>query len=323
MKDYLVYTLPLAVALFWIIRIFLLKGSNKAQLFIVAGMFIAVLSMFYRETTVLFIFPFFFLALRQKVSANGAGKWDSLVFLPSILFIPFTASPLLNIYFCIQIVVISIWAIINLHRYNRKLAELYDSSSGMSAEDIGQVLFYMISTVAVFFIVMIVGPSYDPFWFKAAIALLLTLLQYSIGRYTYNMVDTSKVAAEIAEISTEEKELKESAKKGFADEKLISRTIDEKLYLDPMLSLVSLSEKLNTNRTYLSSSIHECRGQNFSDFINNLRIEHFISLMDGESGISIKEAAFKSGYNNLQSFYRNFSEIKKKSPKDWLEQHSK
>ena len=68
MVSSVIFLLPLAVAVFWIVRIFLLKDLNKVQFFIIAGMTVAVLTMFYRKRTALFMFPFFYLAVRQKIS---------------------------------------------------------------------------------------------------------------------------------------------------------------------------------------------------------------------------------------------------------------
>lgn len=182
MQDYYLYILPASIALFWIVRIFLSKDTNKAQLFIAGGMLMALLSLFFGGEFALFIFPLF-----------------------------------------------------------------------------------------------------------------ITVLQFLIGYYTFRMKDTSSIAAELSEVTDDIRE--DSTVQEVTDDDLIRKVISDELYLDPTISLVSLAERLGTNRTYLSASIHACRKQNFSDFINSLRISRFIEIASSEGSLTnIKDAATRSGY---------------------------
>ena len=325
MISSVIFLLPLAVAVFWIVRIFLLKDLNKVQLFIVAGMTVALLTMFYRERTALFMFPFFYLAVRQKISAQGVGKWDWLIFLPSTIVIPWEDTTFFTVLLCAQIVGVSIWSIVGVRRYNNRLAELYDTSDESSADDIGQVLTFIIFTAVVTLLRVLLPDSLTSTILVSGIfAIFLSVLQYYIGSLTYRMKDTSEVAAEIESIQEESQEIEIPSAPKTANDKLIQRVLDEELFLDPSLSLVSLAERLHTNRTYLSNSIHACRNQNFSEFINSLRIEYFTKTVKADGGeASIKDAALRSGYNNLQSFYRHFSEIMEMTPKTWISKQAK
>lgn len=319
MAGNFIFLLPLAIAVFWIVRIFLLKDLNKVQLLIVAGIITALLTMFYRERTALFMFPFFYLAVRQKISAQGVGKWDWLIFLPSAIIIPWEQTTLFTALLCLQIAGISIWSVIGVHRYNERLAELYDTSDDSSADDIGQVLTFIIFTAVVtLLIVLLPDAVMSSILIRCIFAVFLSVLQYYIGSLTYRMKDTSTIAAELESIKEEPENDAEPVAAKPGDDRLIQKVLDENLFLDPSLSLVSLAEQLHTNRTYLSNSIHSCRNQNFSEFINSLRVEYFMDIVRKEPGINVKEAAMRSGYNNLQSFYRHFSEIMEMTPKTWI-----
>lgn len=320
-----IFLLPLAIAVFWIVRIFLLKDVNKVQLLIVAGIITALLTMFYRERTALFLFPFFYLAVRQKTSAQGVSKWDWLVFLPSAIIIPWERTTMFTFLLCAQIAGISVWSVVSVYRYNRKLAELYDTSGDGSADDIGQVLTFIIFTAVVTLLMVLLPDAVmSSILIRCVFAVFLSVLQYYIGSLTYRMKDTSEIAAEIESIKEEPRNDVEPAATKPADDRLIQKVLDEKLFLDPSLSLVSLAEQLHTNRTYLSNSIHACRNQNFSEFINSLRIAYFVETVKTEGGdASIKDAALRSGYNNLQSFYRHFSEIMEMTPKAWISKQAK
>lgn len=315
----LLYLVPLAVSLFWVVRIFLLKDVNKVQLLFITGFVMAMLAL-YAEGFILFSFPFFYLAVRKYISAGGLLKWDYLVFVPSLVLMPYLGTLPVKIFLIVQLVSVSVWGLVSLKKYFSKLAELYDSSNeAVAADDIQQVLLFIVFSVITYSIRFLIPEDGGPIVpLHVALAGFLAVLQYYIGSFTFRIKDTSSVVAELAEIASETEEAVSAGEPASADDILIQRVIDEQLYLDPTLSLVSLSEILHTNRTYLSNSIHASRNQNFSDFINSLRIGYFMDLVRKEPGINVKEAAMRSGYNNLQSFYRHFSDIEGMTPKTWM-----
>ena len=319
MDGKLLFILPLAVALFWIVRIFLLKNVNRVQLLIVGAMTMAVMSVWFRGFT-LMVFPFVFLAVRLVTAVKGLSKWDALTFILSLSFLPLWEQTVGKVFLAVQVLAVSVWSLASIRIHFRRMAELYDlDSENISADNIEQVILFIVFSAITFSIILfvpdVVGASLV---LQAVLAGFLAVLQYYIGKYTCRIKDTSSITAELAELAAES-----SGEAGFEgsaskDDRLVRRVEEEQLYLDPSLSLVSLSEILHTNRTYLSSSIHSCRNQNFSEFINALRVEYFMDIVRKEPGINVKEAAMRSGYNNLQSFYRHFSEIMEMTPKTWI-----
>jgi AraC-like DNA-binding protein len=91
---------------------------------------------------------------------------------------------------------------------------------------------------------------------------------------------------------------------------------------DPNISLSMLTEKLGTNRTTLSKAIHDSGIDNFSVYINEMRISDFISLMNSRKNISIKEAFFISGYRSRTTALRNFKAITGQIPSDYFGRNS-
>lgn len=77
--------LPAVVILFWAVAIFFKKGIRKSQLLMVAGMVMAIFSTVDRNMAVLFIYPLFFLAIREVTLRGDIPKWDWLIFLPSLV----------------------------------------------------------------------------------------------------------------------------------------------------------------------------------------------------------------------------------------------
>ncbi len=71
------------------------------------------------------------------------------------------------------------------------------------------------------------------------------------------------------------------------------------------ITLKELSSELGINSATLSKLLREYTGIPFSDFVNNLRIEHAILLLH-DCDISVTEAAFLSGFGSTRNFNRVF-----------------
>ena len=144
MSDF-IYILPALITVFWVIRIFFKKDAVRSQLFVSVGMLMAAISLFYLNDTVSLIFPCLYLAVRCKTSASGISRYDWTLLLPSVLFLPYNTTLAFYIYLGVQVVVISVWCIVQVHRYNRLVAEYYVDSDS-SSENLGEILAYVIAT---------------------------------------------------------------------------------------------------------------------------------------------------------------------------------
>lgn len=89
----------------------------------------------------------------------------------------------------------------------------------------------------------------------------------------------------------------------------------DKLYLDPDLTLIRLARKLGIPGKQLSASVNRHTKNNISRFINRFRVEHACSLL--ESGETITNAMLKSGFNTKSNFNREFRRVTGKTPSDW------
>lgn len=90
----------------------------------------------------------------------------------------------------------------------------------------------------------------------------------------------------------------------------------DKVYLNPHLSLTDLATAVGTNKTYISIHINR-QGKTFYDFINDYRITEACRIIDGTplgERISMTDVAQRSGFNSISSFNRYFSKIKGVTP---------
>jgi YesN/AraC family two-component response regulator len=95
----------------------------------------------------------------------------------------------------------------------------------------------------------------------------------------------------------------------------------EKLYLSPDFTLQELSTRLASNQKYISQAINEHSGTNFNGLVNRYRVQEARKLILSSSidqAINLNDVAFRSGFNNRVSFYRNFKEETGFTPSEFL-----
>lgn len=74
-------------------------------------------------------------------------------------------------------------------------------------------------------------------------------------------------------------------------------------------TLNSLAKEINTNSTYLSKVINLTKGENFTNYMNNLKVEYAIQKLKNDSTIrsyTIKAISEECGFNTAQSFSKAF-----------------
>ncbi|AXT18651.1 helix-turn-helix domain-containing protein [Flavobacteriaceae bacterium AU392] len=91
-------------------------------------------------------------------------------------------------------------------------------------------------------------------------------------------------------------------------------------FLNPELTLSSLSEKLNIHPNLLSRIINQGIHKSFSDFINEYRVNAIIKKMKDPlySNITLLGIAHESGFNSKTSFYRTFKKCTGKTPSQYI-----
>ncbi len=97
-----------------------------------------------------------------------------------------------------------------------------------------------------------------------------------------------------------------------------SGRLDEKPYLEPKLTLTTLSKRLEVSPNHLSQIINQYEQQNFNDFINKYRIEEFINNAAQNSNFSFLAIALDSGFNSKSTFNTVFKKQKGVTPSQFI-----
>lgn len=99
----------------------------------------------------------------------------------------------------------------------------------------------------------------------------------------------------------------------------------QKLYLDSSITLGELARKLNTNTTYLSKVINDVTGENYSNYLNNLRIKEACNLLADAANrhLTIEAIAQKVGFNSKSSFNIAFKKHTASTPSEFMANRNK
>ena len=104
---------------------------------------------------------------------------------------------------------------------------------------------------------------------------------------------------------------------------LAERCVDTKLYLQHDLSLRQLSRAIGTNRSYLSQYFSR-QGITYNVYINNLRINYFISryqeLVRTQQPFTVQQLVIESGYRSYSTFSLAFKQRMGQTLTAWTSQ---
>tara|TARA_R110002051_G_scaffold173271_2_gene243632 strand:- start:1180 stop:2922 length:1743 start_codon:yes stop_codon:yes gene_type:complete len=98
---------------------------------------------------------------------------------------------------------------------------------------------------------------------------------------------------------------------------------DDKLYLNPDLSLKDLASYIELPANYVSQLLNLGFQKNFSEYINTFRIKEFKErvLIEDNKGLTIMAIAYDSGFNSKTVFHTFFKKIEGITPNTYLKSH--
>lgn len=101
---------------------------------------------------------------------------------------------------------------------------------------------------------------------------------------------------------------------------------DQEYFLKSNCNLTSIAKKTKTNVTYLSQIINNYKGKNFTDYINDLRIEYVLKRLKNDKkfrSFSIKGIATELGYKSDDSFVKHFKNKTELNPSYYIKELNK
>lgn len=104
---------------------------------------------------------------------------------------------------------------------------------------------------------------------------------------------------------------------GLINLKLVSAIEDEKLFLNPDLTIKDVADHIGSNTKNVSQVINQMHHKNFFDFINSYRCAEVKQILEAEEKSTIMEAMFQSGFNSKSSFNKEFKKLTGQTPTEF------
>lgn len=123
-----------------------------------------------------------------------------------------------------------------------------------------------------------------------------------------------KIASTIFEKTKLKKNITHSEKSMFLIEKLNSIIINERLFTNPDLKLSEVARRLGVSNHELSKLINDNLDKNFTELINEYRIEEAKQLLTSNSLYTIEAIGNQSGFNSKSAFYKAFKKVTNTTP---------
>lgn len=84
------------------------------------------------------------------------------------------------------------------------------------------------------------------------------------------------------------------------------------------ITLEGLAGTFAYNKFYFSKLFNSCIGVNFSNYVNNVRIQKFVEKYDPNMRKNLLSLAFDVGFKSMPSFYRAFSRVYHCTPGEYF-----
>lgn len=219
--------------------------------------------------------------------------------------------------FIIHAIVYMVLSIRMANRHNKLITDYYSNTERRSLNWVRNISFIVLFVSMMGISLAIIGRT---FFIHHELTLLIPSLLFSTIYFFIGFhANQQLISDELIEIAMEEEQTTNKISQ-LQEKKLKSRLIalfeKEKIYKNSDLRITTVSESLQTNRTYISRLINEEFGMNFNEFVNLYRIkeaEYFLSHEE-HNPYTLEYIAEKSGFGNANSFTRAFKEFKGITP---------
>ncbi len=255
----------------------------------------------------------------KEILINKNLKQLNLSFLVGVKGLIFFMSRVVLI---IQVGYYLIKGVLVANKHNLQIANYYSNMEGITLNwvKVLNITFLFIALSSITF--AIIGRSYftQHEVFLLIPSGLFTTFLFIIGFYGNHQIQVSTEFRDEEQMS-DTGEIKNEQNKLLKNQ-IVKLFVVDKIYTNSDLRITSISEILKTNRTYISKLINEEFGKNFSEFVNEYRIEEAKNLLLDKNYnlFTIEHIAEKSGFGSVNSFTRVFKEIVGMPPGKFKEQ---
>lgn len=180
------------------------------------------------------------------------------------------------------------------------------------------------------------------FWFQSCAIIALGIYAFYVRRKSARL-EASKKEADLLSGAEEQEQLVPPAlpvdtnsNSGVADdssasclpkaenvldrelfERIHHQIVSDKLFLDPTFSREHVIKLALVNKNKVAKIFRQFAHTNFNGYVNALRLEYALSLINSQPEMPIKAVAYDAGFNSVRTFYRAFEKAYGKTPVEY------
>lgn len=226
--------------------------------------------------------------------------------------------------FTIQIIYFVVLGLRLVKNYNKQIANYYSNLESRSILWVNYILYSLVVTSAASIIFNLIGRSYfvDSNILLLIPSIIFSVLLFFIGLQGYMQNHT------VTDMEFDDLNEKNFGPQNYnnlrLNEKLLNLFINEEIYKQPDLKITYVTEKLNTNRTYVSKHINTEFSCTFNEYVNRYRIEEAKRLLSDEKmkNYSLNYISEKSGFGSMGSFMRVFRDMEGITPGEYRKRNT-
>ena len=102
-------------------------------------------------------------------------------------------------------------------------------------------------------------------------------------------------------------------------EKILFLLDNHEKWRDPNLSLILLSDLLESNRTYVGEAFKQNVGMTFTEYISHRRIDYVAETLKSDPQSNLNEIFNYVGYRQRSTAWRNFQKVQGVTPSEYIE----
>ena len=237
--------------------------------------------------------------------------------------------PIVYVYSLLMCMGLIIYMVRELRRYGRWLR---DNFADLEHKEVWQSFLVLAIIISVFAIYMFTNEG--PFYQYAMQVIILVLICYLLWRVeTLSdlsipiQLDTAIAVDDVADLNVPDKRgrgISPGEKFSLSHNigPLLKQHCEEpQLYLQHDLNLFQLAKAIGTNRLYLSQYF-STQGITYNAYINDLRINHFVSLyrdaVEASRPFTAQQLAHDSGYRSYSTFRHAFKLRMGQNVREWM-----
>ncbi len=215
------------------------------------------------------------------------------------------------------------YSVIRINRFSRLLDEYYSVNRIHRADLLGTYLFVALNCFfVVFSYVMYPFNSPRPVVGTAFGSALQAVVMFMIGYYAFR----TPIGVEM--LNEKKHRLMERPRRDmtFLGRNLTEYVTDNKAFLNPDLSVFLLADHFRVSEDEIIDAVHRMHGTSFAEYIDSLRIEHAITLLnEKESNYHLDDPddlsrlAHQCGYLDRATFERSFLKITQTTVKNYFQ----